>query len=109
MIDTWMKSADKALLVSVQNTFANTIGVSAGIDDAEMFYLCVRDVQSAAGTTAFGADGSTVSTTSTAIPPVNLLRFGARGNGGTPLSGHIRRFRYWNRDLPNAELQRITT
>ena len=59
MIDTWMKSADKALLVSVQNTFANTIGVSAGIDDAEMFYLCVRDVQSAAvpdGATRIEAD-----------------------------------------------------
>lgn len=46
----------------------------------------------------------------TAIPTgLARLSLGNRYDGARPMTGHLRGFKYWNRALSNAELQRITT
>lgn len=43
------------------------------------------------------------------VPLVTKLRLGNNFNDARPILGHIRSFKYWNKALPAATLQRITT
>jgi hypothetical protein len=68
---------------------------------------------------ALSYDGSIRTLTSDGTPPVsasqaagfttgNTLYIGAHASGGPYLEGHIKRLRYWPRQLSNAELQALT-
>jgi hypothetical protein len=64
-----------------------------------------------ATTAAVCANGGTVQTTAvTGLPPgINRLTLGSGYGGILPLSGWLRRARYWPRVLSNSELQSVTT
>ena len=50
-----------------------------------------------------------VTNTTNALPTIDQVHFGKSFNSGRELTGHIKRFRYWNdRRLPNDILKRIS-
>ena len=95
--------------VSVSGTFNVSGGAVGGPPSMTIFKQAMK-YKSGSNVAAYATNIDTAGTVGTSTLPsgISQLRIGDRSDGIRPINGWIRRFKYWNYGLTNAQLQRIT-